>query len=154
MRHFMKILLTISTLGLIIVGCNNSGNPVGPSDTQGSGSLQFTFSTPKATYKSGDTVAAIISVHNSSSVADTIGVEASSFQWALVNSSGDSVMKGGNAYILAELLPVAPGQSEPIDFYSIKQVLRGAQGQSLPSGSYSLEATVQSMSFLVKLSVQ
>ena len=154
MRHLMKILLTISTLGIIIVGCNNSGNPAGPSDTQGSGSIQYTFSTPKATYKSGDTLTAATTVHNSGSVADTIGVEASDFQWALVNSSGDSVMRGGNAAILAELLPVAPGQSEPIDFYSIKQALRGAQGHPLPSGSYSLEATVRSMSFLLKLSVQ
>ena len=147
-------MLTISTISIITVGCSNSGNPVGPSDTQSSGALQYTFSTPKTTYMSGDTLTAAISVHNSGSVADTIGVEASFFQWALVNSSGDSVMKGGNGYILAERLSVAPGQTERIDFYSIKQVLIGASGQPLPSGSCSLEATVRSMSFLLKLSVQ
>ena len=154
MRQVMKIMLAVSALGIFIVGCSNSGNPVGPSDTQSSGSLQYTFSTPKTTYISGDTLTAAITVHNSGSVADTIGVEASLFQWALVNSSGDSVMKGGNAYILAELVPVAPGQSTEIDFYSIKHVLVGASGQPLPSGPYSLEATVRSMSFLLKLSIQ
>ena len=154
MKQVMKIMLAILTLGIIMVGCSNSGNPVGPSDTQSSGSLQYTFSTPNATYRPGDTLTAAITVRNSGSVADTIGVEASLFQWALVNSSGDSVMKGGNGYILAERLSVPPGQSERIDFYSIKQVLRGASGQPLPSGSYSLEASVRSMSFLLKLSVQ
>ncbi len=154
MRQVITIMVAISAISIFIVGCSKSGNPVGPSDTQSSGSLQYTFSTPNTTYKSGDTLTAAITVHNSGSVADTIGVEASLFQWALVNSSGDSVMKGGNGYILAESLSVAPGQTERIDFYSIKQVLREVSGQGLPSGSYSLEASVGAMSFILKLSVQ
>ncbi len=154
MIQVMTIMLTISTLSIITLGCSNSGNPVGPSDTQSLGSLQYTFSTAHATYRPGDTLTAAITVHNSGSVVDTIGVDASFFEWALVNSSGDNVMKGGGAAILGELVPVAPGQSTQIDFYSIKQVLIGASGQPLLSGSYSLEAAVRSMSFLLKLSVQ
>ena len=152
MRQAITIVFTISTLAIIMVGCTKSGNPITPSDTQTSGTLQYTFAMPRSAYNAGDTLAATVTVHNFGSIADTIAVGDGIFEWALVNSSGDTVMIGGGDNNVMMSLPVLPGQSKEI--YSLDRVLTEGSGQTFPSGSYSLKATVRPMSFLLKLSVQ
>lgn len=163
MRRVMRLIFTMSTLGVITVGCSNNGNPVGPSQTQSSGVVQYTFNTPKSTYNSEDTLTATVSAHNSGSTADTIYVDYSYFEWALVDAGGDTVMSGGGGFPLGHYIPIQPGQSRGIDIYDIQQSLTGSSGTALPSGAYSLEATLQTwnntvksriISFLLKLSVQ
>ena len=152
MSHLVMLLLTLSLISTILIGCSNSSNPVTPSETQTSGALQYTFATPKTTYNPGDTLTAAVTVHNPGFSTDTIAVRDGIFEWALVTSSGDTVMIGGGANNVLELVPVLPGQSKEI--YSLDRVLSEGSGQTFPSGSYSLKATVRPMSFLLKLSVQ
>ncbi len=146
MRHAIKLLLTISMVGTIIVGCSKSSNPITPSDTQTSGTLQYTFAMPRTTYNPADTLLASVTVHNSGSASDTIAVGDGIFEWMLVNSSGDTVMIGGGDNNAVVMLAILPGQSKLI--YSIDWVL------AYPAGSYSLKATVRPMSFVLNLSVQ
>jgi ABC-type transport system substrate-binding protein len=97
MSHLVMLLLTLSLISTILIGCSNSSNPVTPSETQTSGALQYTFATPKTTYNPGDTLTAAVTVHNPGFSTDTIAVGDGIFEWALVTSSGDTVMIGGGA---------------------------------------------------------
>ncbi len=145
----------------MIVGCSKSGNPVGLSDTQSSGTLQYTFSTANATYKSGDMLTANVTVVNKDSAAVAeIFVNSGDFHWELYSSSGDSVMGGGlvsldgTVYGTTNTYYLSPGQGKQI--YYINQQLISASGQPVPSGLYQLTAWVftENLLFRVTLRVQ
>jgi len=141
----------------MIVGCSKNSNPVsgGLSETQSDGALQYTFSTANAIYKSGDMLAATLTVVNkdSSVVVETDG-EYGGFYFALVRQmGGDTVVTGAGYPTLAVgTTYLLPGQ--PKQIYSINQRLIGTSGQSVPSGLYDLVSWWNGHFFQLILAVQ
>ena len=146
------LLLFSMIISTVIAGCSKNSNPVSDSDTVGSGTLHYTFSSPKTIYNPGDTLQAEVTVENSGSATETITVGDGLFHWALLNPVGDTVMAGRVSSTFEELIPADSGKT--VTLYSIDRVLEAGSGQTLTTGIYSLKAEVNPISFELRLSIR
>jgi hypothetical protein len=139
---------------IIMNGCSQNSNPISStSDTIKSGTLQYTFSTPKALYGIHDTLNAAFAVYNDGVTTDTIAVGDGLFRWSLQNVAGKTIMFGGGSNNVVERLPINPGQRKQI--YFINQIIADTSGKAVVPGSYSLNAALHTtLSFSLKLSIQ
>jgi hypothetical protein len=116
-----------------------------------SGTLQYTFASPKATYGAQDTLDATLTVHDVGSTTDTLAV-GGLFTWSLQNSSGQAVVFGGGANNSISLVPINPGESEEIG--RIYQVIADTSGKAVSPGSYTLNVDDNQILFSFKLSIE
>jgi hypothetical protein len=148
----MRYIFFFAILILIISGCDD--NPASPnSDTIHSGSLQYTFSTPKTTYTVSDILKANVTVLNTGSVPDTIAVGDGIFQWSLQDQNGQTIIIGGGHNDVIAITIIKPGELKKI--YSINQLIADSSGKNVSPGSYILKAKLYtSMSFSLNLMIK
>jgi len=70
----MKYLIMVASLFVAFYGCSRNSGDNAASNTIRSGNLEYTFTSPRSAYRSGDTLVAKVTVHNLGMRADTIGV--------------------------------------------------------------------------------
>ena len=114
-------------------------------------SVQYTFTIPKSSFSIHDTLTGTLIAQNQSSEVDTLGVDASDFQWTLKNSDGQIILQGP-LVVSGIFLEYILNPKQSILLFQLDGTNVRPGGGPVVPGNYSLNATFHSMLFTLNIS--
>jgi hypothetical protein len=155
----MRLIFALIGLLLFNNGCKENSDTITSvkedgkiitSANQVSNDLQYTLSTPKASFGIHDTLIAAVSVYNQASVSETLLVGPVLFKWSLKNDSGRTILSGPTIVPLY-LYSLVLSSHQSKEIYFIHQAIADISGQPVIPGPYVLNVSIGSISLSLNL---